>query len=196
MASWVVAAKTTDNLRDRRLVALAGILPDLDGAGMLVDFARQALHRGDDFFYYQRYHHFLLHGILGAVLIGLGLMCFAQRRGRVFLLAFLMAHLHFVCDLLGSRGPTPLDFWPIHYLAPFTYEWTWIWKHQWALDAWPNRILTLALLAWCLALAVRTGDSVVGVFHRRADEVFVAVVRGWARRWRASRLAPKPERNG
>ena len=31
LASWIVAAKTTDNLRDRRLVTLAGVLPDLDG---------------------------------------------------------------------------------------------------------------------------------------------------------------------
>ncbi len=33
-ASWVIGAKTTDNPRDCRLVALAGILPDLDGLGL------------------------------------------------------------------------------------------------------------------------------------------------------------------
>jgi hypothetical protein len=31
LASWIVAAKTTDNPRDRRLVTLAGVAPDLDG---------------------------------------------------------------------------------------------------------------------------------------------------------------------
>ena len=29
LASWIIAAKTTDNPRDCRLVTLAGILPDL-----------------------------------------------------------------------------------------------------------------------------------------------------------------------
>jgi hypothetical protein len=38
LASWIVAAKTTDNLRDRRLVTLAGVAPDLDGLGIIVRF--------------------------------------------------------------------------------------------------------------------------------------------------------------
>ena len=41
MASWVVAAKATRNLRDCRLVALGGILPDLDGLPGLVDRAEE-----------------------------------------------------------------------------------------------------------------------------------------------------------
>jgi len=57
----------------------------------------------------------------------------------------------------------------------------WIWKHQWALDAWPNRLLTVALFGWALWLAVQKGDSVVGVFNRKADAVFVSVLRKWAR---------------
>ena len=40
LASWLVAAGTTDNLRDRRLVSLAGVLPDLDGAGVLIDMVQ------------------------------------------------------------------------------------------------------------------------------------------------------------
>ena len=41
--SWVIAAKTTDNPRDCRLVTLAGILPDLDGLGLIPDVATRAL---------------------------------------------------------------------------------------------------------------------------------------------------------
>ena len=178
-ASWVIAAKTTDNVRDRRLVALSGIAPDLDGAGIIVDFVRQARHLSDDFWYFQKYHHHLLHGIFGAVAIALILALFAQSRGRVFLLCLLAVHGHFLCDLLGSRGPEAHDLWPIHYLAPLSYHWTWVWKHQWALDAWPNRLITLWLFAWILLLALRLGDSPVGVFNRKADSVFIGVLRGW-----------------
>lgn len=38
LASWIIAAKTTDNVRDCRLVALAGILPDVDGLGLVADW--------------------------------------------------------------------------------------------------------------------------------------------------------------
>jgi hypothetical protein len=55
----------------------------------------------------------------------------------------------------------------------------WIWKHQWALDSWPNRLITVALFGWALWLAVRRGDSFVGVFNRRVDRVFVGVLRKW-----------------
>src|SRR5689334_21409036 len=94
MASWIIAAKTTDNLRDRRLVALSGVLPDLDGAGILIDFGRQLFRGEEDFIFYARYHHLLLHGLFAALLVSLTLTCFAQRRGRVALLTFLVFHLH------------------------------------------------------------------------------------------------------
>ncbi len=193
-ASWLIAAKTTDNLRDCRLIALSGVLPDLDGAGLVVDLARQAVKGGDDFLFYQRYHHFLLHGVFGAAVIGAALSCFARRRWRVAALSFLMVHLHFFCDFVGSRGPSPEDLWPILYLAPFSREWVWIWKGQWALDAWPNRMLAVFLFAWCLRLAAKRGDSFVGVFNRQVDHVFVAVLRGWWDKWTDDSKSARPRR--
>jgi len=178
LASWVVAAKTTDNARDCRLVTLAGVLPDLDGLGLLVDMANGALARGNAP-YYQRYHHFLSHGLFGAAIITALLAAFARRRARVALLAFAVFHLHLLCDLAGSRGPSPEDLWPIFYLGPFSKDPMWIWKGQWALDAWPNRLLTAALFCGSLWLGARLGHSVVGLFNRRADATFVAVLRGW-----------------
>ena len=178
-ASWLIAAKTTDNPRDRRLVTLSGILPDLDGAGIVADFAKQIFQGGDDFHYYQLYHHFLLHGIFGAAIISTVLACFAHNRWRVAVLSFLLVHLHFLGDLLGSRGPSPSDLWPILYLAPFSGRWTFYWTQQWALDAWPNKVISVVLFAGCIWVATRTGDSFVGVFNRRLDAVFVGVLRKW-----------------
>ena len=61
--SWLVAAATTNNVRDRRLVTLAGVLPDLDGLGMVVDVVK-SLSPGQEmnFYYYQKFHHIWLHG--------------------------------------------------------------------------------------------------------------------------------------
>src|SRR5438552_10294066 len=96
-ASWNIAAKTTDNSRDCRLVTLAGFLPDADGLGLLLDLASGALAKGNAP-YYQRYHHFLLHGIFGGLVITVLLTAFARRRARVAFLALLAFHLHLLCD--------------------------------------------------------------------------------------------------
>ncbi len=182
LASWIIAGGATDNRRDCRLVALAGLLPDLDGLGVLVDMGTQALgYKGTHL--YGQYHHLLLHGLFGGVLIALSMACFAQRRWRVALLALLVFHLHLLCDLAGSRGPSPSDLWPIFYLGPLSTHPMWLWKGQWRLDGWFNRYFTVALFLWSLWLALPRGYSFVGVFNRRVDEMFVGVLRKWHAAW-------------
>ncbi len=175
---WISAAKTPDNTRDCRLVTLAGIVPDVDGLGLIVDFATESLGLKQTHLYGE-YHHYLLHGVLGGVLITAFLTCFARHRWRVALLALLVFHLHLLCDFAGSRGPSPADLWPIYYLGPFTQNPTWVWKGQLRLDGWFNRYFSAALFLWSLWLAVSLGHSVLGVFNRRADRVFVGVLRKW-----------------
>ena len=179
LASWLIAAKVTRNPRDCRLATLAGVLPDLDGSGLVIDMINRALGRHETFFY-QNYHHYVLHGIFGAVLISGLLAAFAREKWRVAWLAFLLVHVHLFCDVIGARGPTIDDIWRIFYLAPFTtHSMILSWKHQWRLDGWQNRWITVALFAWALWVPLRTGYSVVGVFSRRADEVFVAILAKW-----------------
>jgi hypothetical protein len=178
LASWIVAAKTTDNLRDRRLVTLAGVVPDLDGLGIVIDMANGSFARGN-LFYYPQYHHWLMHGLPAALLCSAILAAFGRRRWHVFALALLAFHLHLLCDLVGSRGPDPTDLWPIFYFGPISQHPMWIWKHQWGLDSWTNRLITVTLFGWALWLAVKCGDSFVGVFNRRIDRVFVGVLRKW-----------------
>jgi hypothetical protein len=55
----------------------------------------------------------------------------------------------------------------------------WTWKHQGPLDSWQNWVITMALLAWALCLAVKKGDSFVGVFNHRFDRIFVSVLQKW-----------------
>lgn len=182
LASWIIAAKTTDNPRDCRLVTLAGILPDADGLGLLLDFSTRHL-AGKQTFFYEHFHHYLLHGVVGGILIAGLMACFARHRLRVALLALLVFHLHLLCDFVGSRGPSPGDLWPIFYLGPFDKDPMWLWKGQWRLDSWINRYLSVALFLWALWLPVRLGHSIVGVFSPRADRVFVGVLRKWHTAW-------------
>ena len=179
LASWLVAVHTTDNPRDCRWVALAGLAPDLDGLGIIVDMAKNSINHTDSYYYYQQYHHALLHGLPGAVAIALVCATFAKQRVRVFLLACITFHLHLLCDLAGSRGPEAGDLWAIFYMAPLSNYPMWLWAGQWRLDGWQNQLITLGLLGWMFALALKRGQSVVGIFNRRTDLVFVKTIRRW-----------------
>ena len=67
VGSWLVAVATTNNPRDRTLVTLAGVLPDADGLGIVVDVAGSLIFgKESTFSYYQTYHHSLLHGFMPA----------------------------------------------------------------------------------------------------------------------------------
>ncbi len=179
LASWIVAAKTTDNPRDCRLVTLAGLAPDLDGLGLVADVINNTVNHTQSFYYYQQYHHSLMHGIAGAVVIAVVLAALARQRWRVFVFALFAFHLHLLCDLLGSRGPEAGDLWPIFYFAPLSNYPMWLWRGQWKLDGWQNQLISVALLAWSFRLAVVRGNSFVGVLNQRKDAVFVRTLRQW-----------------
>ena len=181
-ASWLIAAKATDNPRDCRLVALAGILPDMDGLGLIVDIATRMSGSRPTMFY-GHYHHFLWHGLFAALTTAFVLALFAKHRWKVVLWSFVVFHLHLACDLIGSRGPAPEDLWPIFYFGPFRKDPMWIWTGQWPLDGAMNRTISLILFAAVLWQAARLGHSVVRVFSRKADVVFVTVLRGWVDRF-------------
>lgn len=191
LSSWLVAAATTHHPRDRRLVTLAGLVPDADGLGLVWDIASGALAHGEAPLY-QRYHHVLLHGLPGGVLIALVAAALARRQALVLGVALAVFHLHLLADLLGSRGPTADDLWPISYLAPLSGQCFWVWKGQWALDGWQNRLIAVALFGLALGLPLRLGHSVVGVFHRRADAAFVGILRGWWSAWSQRRPPAQP----
>ena len=162
--------------RDAALVTWCGLFPDLDGLGLIVDLTNRIV-GGPRTFYYWEYHHEVLHGLFGALVIPLVLCAFAANRRRMFVLGFVAVHLHFLCDFVGSRGPGIEDIWPIPYLAPFSRTFTLRWSGQWPLDGWQNFAFTVVLLGYVVVRAKRSGYSPVGVFSTGADRVFVETVK-------------------
>jgi inner membrane protein len=180
IGSWLVASAATDNPRDRKLVTLAGVLPDADGLGIVADVVGSMISgKENTFHYYQQYHHLLLHGWPGAIVISLLLTCFAKKKSRVLCWCLVVFHLHLLCDLAGSRGPDVGDLWPICYSEPVFRHPIWFWKGQWQLDGWQNKIIFIILFIASLWLAVKRGCSFVEVISRRLDSVFVKVIQKW-----------------
>jgi membrane-bound metal-dependent hydrolase YbcI (DUF457 family) len=123
-----------------------------------------------------------LHNLAFAVAIALLAFALSEEKWKTALLSFAGFHLHLLEDLLGSRGPDG-EQWPIPYLAPFSSALSLSWRGQWYLNAWPNFLITLALLAVTLYLAWARGYSPVEMVSERADREFVAALR---RRFRVS----------
>jgi inner membrane protein len=179
LASWTVADAACTESKDREIVTWAGMAPDLDGLVVLGDLVRPFLGLPPAF-YYAQYHHSLTHGLPAAAVTALAAGFIATRKARTALLAFLVFHIHLLCDIVGSRGPTPESIWPLPYLAPLSQRWTIEWRGQWPLNAWPNIALTLLLLAVVLVRAARRGYSPVGLFSKRADAAYlIALCNAW-----------------
>lgn len=183
LIGWELGCALRLGKRDCGLLVAASVLPDLDGLGVVLDW----LAPGAGPSLYGSYHHFVLHGAFGALLAVALTVPFARRRLKVAVWVLVAFHLHLLGDLLGSRGPGAVAPWPLYYGGPFTREHAWAWSGQWALNAWPNVVLSLALLASTLARAARTGVSPTMFLGRHVDAAFLQTLAAWRARWQTRR---------
>lgn len=151
---WFMARACKVEARDRKLVALACMLPDVDGLTIL---------GGYDLYFAG--HHVWLHSVFAAALFAALMAVFARRRLLVAALSLLGVLLHLLSDGFGLLALAPL--WPVS---------TWIF--------WPNDgrywvafvgevIVPALLIAAQVALARREGTSILELLPARAE--------GWVR---------------
>ena len=174
LTGWAVANAAPLERRERAIVTLAGVVPDLDGIGVAVDFATR--HSQNPTELWGRFHHVLCHNLGTGLAVAALAFLLATRRFLTAALAFLSFHLHLLGDVAGGRGPDG-DSWPIAYLLPFSRAWQLSWSGQWELNAWPNFVVTGALLVLTFSLAWRRGYSPLEMVSGRADRAFVAALR-------------------
>jgi inner membrane protein len=148
---WVFANCFRLERRDRAIVTLACVAPDVDGLGIIPELlTRNSSH---PLLWFSQYHH-LLHNLTFAFVIAGLAFALAARKWKTAALAFLSFNVHLFEDVLGSRGPDGYQ-WPIPYLAPFSSSVELTWRGQWGLNAWPNILITIILLLITLWLAWR-----------------------------------------
>ncbi len=174
LVGWLVSETGNLNRKDRFLVTAAGVVPDLDGLGIVGDFVTRNADR--PLTWWSDYHHQLGHNLSFGLLYAAMSFGFATKRWKTALLAFISFHLHIVGDIVGGRGPDG-DPWPIAYLWPLTDSVQIAWAGQWKLNAWPNFGITIAALALMFYLAWKRGYSPVGLLSSRADAAFVGALR-------------------
>ena len=174
LVGWTVASAAELNRRERMMVAVAGIIPDADGLGLVAEILTR--NSGHPLNWWTDYHHILGHNLGFALLVSALAAAFARRRAVTAFLVGISFHLHLVGDLVGARGPDG-DQWPIPYLLPFSHAWNLSWDGQWALNAWPNLVLTALLLALALRLAWKRGYSPLEMIATKLDQGFVKALR-------------------
>ena len=168
---WALAQFLADR-RDRIIVTLAAVVPDIDGLGIVPELlTRNSAHPLN---WFSEYHHLLAHNLWAALLMTAAAAAFARKKLATALLACASFHLHLLGDLLGSRGPDGYQ-WPIKYFYPLsTTEWTW--RGQWALASWQNLVVTVMLLCFAFYVARMKRITPVEVFSTRADEAVVQAI--------------------
>ncbi len=174
LTSWVIANSANLSRRDRALVTLSGVLPDLDGLGIIAEIATE--NSSHILPWWSKYHHVLCHNLGFGLVITVAVFLASVRRWMSAFVVLLVFHLHLIGDLVGAKGPDGYQ-WPIPYLLPFSDRWQWVWDGQWELNAWPNMMLTALLLAVTFYLAWKRGYSPLEIISQRIDSAFVSTLR-------------------
>lgn len=164
LLSWLSSVNILRNRRERVLVSLAGVAPDMDGLGLVIDKFTGTTN------YFFQYHHYLGHSIFSAIVISTiaSIMATAQR-SHVWCLSFFVVHLHLLCDVVGSKGPEGHQ-WPIYYFYPLNTSYKITWKHQWELNAWQNLMILGLLLAGSAYYAKSKKITFFEIFSSRLNE--------------------------
>jgi inner membrane protein len=169
--SWSLSTALVEGRKERAALTLAGILPDLDAFGYLPEvITRGAIP------WFSLYHHVLAHNLLAAVFFSCAAVLVFRRNWRVPALVFCFFHLHLFCDIVGGKGPGGYE-WPIPYLWPFLPSLEITWSGQWALNAWPNFLISGLCLLYIFVFAWRKGFSILELISLKADAVFVEAMR-------------------
>jgi hypothetical protein len=170
LSGWALAQWPGLDRRGRFVVAGAAILPDLDAAGLVVDLATRNTPGATE--YWAAFHHVVGHGLFFAILAFAAGLFFGLPRFKTGLLAFAALHLHIFEDLIGGQGPEG-ETWPMTYLWPFSDTPQLEWSGQWALNAWPNFVITAALLAFAFFMAWKHSRTPFEGWWPRGDQALV-----------------------
>ena len=173
MLSWIGARTVFENRTNRVAVSLAGLAPDVDGIGLLIDAALKVFSYHSN--YWGLWHH-KLHSLPFGVFVCFLVSFFVRtQRKLTFIIAFLLFNLHVFCDLIGSQGPDGYQ-WPIPYFSPFLLEIELTWSGQWELNGWQNILITFLSFIYVWLLIKSKNTTPFEVFSKSLDVALTKIV--------------------
>ncbi len=173
MISWIGARAIFKEKLNRIVVAVSGVIPDIDGLGLLIDFSVKPFGYTPDL--WGIWHHYLHSLPFGILVSGIAAGIVKAQKSLTALVCFLIFHLHLLCDLIGSRGPDGYQ-WPIPYFSPVSQELQLTWSGQWELNAWPNILLTFTALTIIVVLIRVTSTSPFELLGKKMDRILVNMI--------------------
>jgi membrane-bound metal-dependent hydrolase YbcI (DUF457 family) len=100
LTGWMAANLAKLDRKDRAIVTLACVVPDIDGLGIIPELlTRNSSH---PLLWFTLYHH-SLHTLAFALVVAVVSFVLARQRWRTAWLALLSFHLHLLEDMAGSR---------------------------------------------------------------------------------------------
>jgi len=171
LSSWCLAETFSKTRKERICCVIAGLLPDFDGLGILIDVK-----------YYHKFHHIIGHNFLVGLLLAVVLaMQSEQRRLRWILIYFGIFNVHMILDLLGS-GPG----WGLYYLWPFSmayFESPYVWE----LQSWQNMVAFYIIMIWVVVLYNTKSRTPLEVVSSSLDQKCVAKINAYIQKRRQRR---------
>ncbi len=161
LISWLSTVELLNERRERTIVALSGILPDVDGLGGVVDSITGTTS------YYDKYHHYFGHcGLFAVIVSAIAYFLAKSQKKLTCILTYTIIHIHLLCDIIGSKGPDGHQ-WPIYYFYPFNTDFGLTWSGQWELNAWQNLAIMISLFLGCAFYAIRKRITFIEVISPR-----------------------------
>lgn len=172
LTGWILANSASLSRRERALVTLAGVVPDIDGLGIVAEYrTRNSRHPLE---WFSAYHH-SLHSLPIAVVVA-ATFTLATQRWKTASLAFLSFHIHLLEDLLGSRGPDRYQ-WPIPVFDAVLPGLRPDLARTMDAECLAQFAIAISLLRLTFYLAWKRGLSPLEMVSLRADAAFVAALR-------------------
>jgi hypothetical protein len=170
LVSWVIADSTDLDKKERAAVVCSGIIPDIDSFGIVAEQLTKNSEK--PLLWWSDYHHVIGHNIGFGLLVAVVVFIITKKKWKTMGLVLLCFHLHLLGDIIGAKGPDGYQ-WPIPYLLPFSNAVDIVWQYQWAINAWPNIVITLAALLLTFYYAWKHGYSVLGLISKTVDQAFI-----------------------
>ena len=169
LLSWLSTIELVENRRERVLITLSGIAPDIDGAGVIIDKITGTTN------YYFEYHHVVGHNVFAGIFLSvLVYLLSVKQRSLAAILAFGVVQLHVLCDLIGSKGPDGYN-WPICYLYPISETLKLSWSGQWQLNAWQNLVIAALAFSACIFYVHTRAITVFELCGQKLDAAAVGL---------------------